>query len=264
MILAVSFYLLAEVTWPALPRESLSWRATACRMLCFVGLMGAAQLPRFDVGILLWALAVAHAIELARRGIERIRLRATQPATAFFVLSAVHLTILLAAVEIGSSLSLPAAGSLGDRLLASPDAGGFFLSGVGLWVALRGGTVLIRSVLKQVGHEPQAAAPAANQPAGAQASADEYQVGRQIGNLERILIYFLAMNGHLEAVGFVLAAKSLARFKELDDRRFSEYYLLGTLTSTLVALGAAQVVQQVLSDLYPALIQGSAAGGSSP
>ncbi len=38
------------------------------------------------------------------------------------------------------------------------------------------------------------------------------------------------------AICFVLAAKSVARFKDLDDRDFSEGYLVGTLTSTSIAV----------------------------
>ncbi len=34
----------------------------------------------------------------------------------------------------------------------------------------------------------------------------------------------------------LVAAKSIARFDELKDRRFSEYYLIGTLTSLLIAV----------------------------
>ncbi|HOD90893.1 MAG TPA: DUF3307 domain-containing protein, partial [Thermotogota bacterium] len=35
---------------------------------------------------------------------------------------------------------------------------------------------------------------------------------------------------------FILTAKSLARFKQLNDRDFAEYYLIGTLFSVLIAL----------------------------
>ena len=38
------------------------------------------------------------------------------------------------------------------------------------------------------------------------------------------------------AVGLVIAAKSIARFRELEDRNFAEYYLVGTLASTLIAV----------------------------
>jgi len=38
------------------------------------------------------------------------------------------------------------------------------------------------------------------------------------------------------ALGFVIAAQSIARFKELDEKGFADYYLIGTLASVLVAL----------------------------
>jgi hypothetical protein len=60
--------------------------------------------------------------------------------------------------------------------------------------------------------------------------------GKCIGVLERAVILLLVMRGEMAAVGFVLAAKSIARFKQLDDRAFAEYYLVGTLISTLIAV----------------------------
>ena len=44
------------------------------------------------------------------------------------------------------------------------------------------------------------------------------------------------LTGAVAAVGFVIAAKTIARFKQLDDRGFAEYYLLGTLASVAVAV----------------------------
>ena len=37
-------------------------------------------------------------------------------------------------------------------------------------------------------------------------------------------------------MGLVLAAKSVARFKRMDDQAFAEVYLVGTMTSVLVAI----------------------------
>ena len=58
--------------------------------------------------------------------------------------------------------------------------------------------------------------------------------GAVIGNLERILsAIFLAMN-QIAAIGFIYTAKSIARFKEIEDNKgFAEYYLIGTLFSIL-------------------------------
>lgn len=67
---------------------------------------------------------------------------------------------------------------------------------------------------------------------------DPERMGAAIGVLERILVIAL-MPGGPTAVGFVVAAKTLARFKELDKKRFAERYLLGTMTSVSIAVASA-------------------------
>ena len=62
------------------------------------------------------------------------------------------------------------------------------------------------------------------------------QVGATIGVLERLLIVIFVLVGADAAIGFVVAAKTIARFRLLDDRDFAEYYLLGTLGSVSVAI----------------------------
>ncbi|MDO4779137.1 MAG: DUF3307 domain-containing protein [Tissierellia bacterium] len=61
--------------------------------------------------------------------------------------------------------------------------------------------------------------------------------GNLIGILERmIILLFLAFN-HFSAVGFVLTAKSIARYEKITKiPEFSEYYLLGTLLSSLIVI----------------------------
>jgi hypothetical protein len=72
------------------------------------------------------------------------------------------------------------------------------------------------------------------------------QVGAAIGVLERLLIVTFVLTGADAAVGFVVAAKTLARFRQLEDRQFAEYYLLGTLGSISVAIGSGLVAAAVL------------------
>lgn len=62
-------------------------------------------------------------------------------------------------------------------------------------------------------------------------SAASENVGKAIGILERLLIFPLCLLDKYEVIGFVLAAKSLARFKEFDKQNFAERYLIGTLAS---------------------------------
>ena len=56
-------------------------------------------------------------------------------------------------------------------------------------------------------------------------------------------------SGATAAVGVVIAVKTLARFKQLDDRGFAEYYLLGTLASVSVAIGSAYLALAAFSSL---------------
>jgi hypothetical protein len=68
------------------------------------------------------------------------------------------------------------------------------------------------------------------------AGAIEISRGRAIGVLERALAVTLVLIGQFGALGLIVAAKSLARFKALEDREFAEYFLIGTLASLLLAL----------------------------
>jgi hypothetical protein len=60
--------------------------------------------------------------------------------------------------------------------------------------------------------------------------------GYLIGILERIIITTLVLQSQMSTIGFVLAAKSLARFRQLEDQAFAEKYLVGTLLSLSIAI----------------------------
>lgn len=70
--------------------------------------------------------------------------------------------------------------------------------------------------------------------------------GNYIGVLERLFILIFILTGHFEAIGFLLAAKSIFRFgdlKEAKDRKLTEYVLIGTLLSFGIALLIGILVQ---------------------
>ena len=71
--------------------------------------------------------------------------------------------------------------------------------------------------------------------------------GAAIGILERIFVLTFVLVGQYAAIALIFTAKSIARFEELKDRQFSEYYLIGTLSSILVAL-AAGILTRILVD----------------
>jgi hypothetical protein len=101
--------------------------------------------------------------------------------------------------------------------------------------------------------EPMAGDPTAVQARAVAARSDGHaspaRIGATIGVLERLLIVAFVLTGSTAAIGFVVAAKTLARFRQLDDRDFAEYYLLGTLASVAVALGSGLVAAAALSTL---------------
>jgi hypothetical protein len=74
-------------------------------------------------------------------------------------------------------------------------------------------------------------------------------VGAVVGVLERLLVVLLIL-GHAEiGIGLVVGAKTLARFRQLDERPFAEKYLVGTLASVTVAVASALAARVVLGGL---------------
>lgn len=73
------------------------------------------------------------------------------------------------------------------------------------------------------------------------------RAGHVIGILERMAMLTLVWIGQWSALGFVLAAKSVARFKEMENREFAEAYLVGTLTSFLVAGASGLLLRALLA-----------------
>ena len=104
------------------------------------------------------------------------------------------------------------------------------------------GVGAMRPVLPHDGDEPQ--------------PSDQLRGGRLLGPMERALILGLGLAGNLTAAGLVIAAKGLIRFPELqakrDDRTsvdgvgidaVTEYFLVGSFVSWLVALGSLAVTR---------------------
>jgi len=74
--------------------------------------------------------------------------------------------------------------------------------------------------------------------------------GKYIGILERLLIFTFVVTGHWEAIGFLMAAKSVFRFgdlKESKERKLTEYILIGTLLSFGIAMIAGIIVVKLVA-----------------
>lgn len=106
------------------------------------------------------------------------------------------------------------------------------------------GNIVVRLVLVSVGAmRPRSSS--LPQPA------DRLRGGRLLGPMERLLILGLGLAGQLTAAGLVIGAKGLIRFPELQSKakdgsnidglgidEMTEYFLIGSFVSWLVALGS--------------------------
>lgn len=76
------------------------------------------------------------------------------------------------------------------------------------------------------------------------------KAGKYIGMLERLFVFTFILTAHWEAIGFLLAAKSVFRFgdmKESKDRKLTEYILIGTLLSFGIALATGMIVLSIIT-----------------
>ncbi|OBI88990.1 hypothetical protein [Mycobacterium sp. 1245805.9] len=107
------------------------------------------------------------------------------------------------------------------------------------------GNQLVRLVLGSVG---------AVRPAGEPQPSDRLKGGRLLGPMERLLILSLGVGGQVAAASAVVAAKGIIRFPELSAQKnrngdvdvgideVTEYFLVGSFTSWLLALGGIALV----------------------
>ena len=179
-------------------------------------------------GLVLWPfwsprlLVVVVGLVVLHLVVDSWKARRAATLTALVVDQALHLVLILVAWAIVLPIGFTALGVRWAEVAAS----GWYV-----WLALfvglvgfnlRGGSVVVRLAL---GPDLVNAAAGRDAPRGA-----------IVGYLERSLVLVLALLGQWASIGLILAAKSLARFKDLDKRDFAEYYLIGTLTSVLVAV----------------------------
>jgi hypothetical protein len=149
-----------------------------------------------------------------------------------------------------------------------------------LLMVVRGGTYVVRGVLgksgtlttkeqipslqKQPPAPPQAEvaspvtieiAAVAEPPLSMTVDVEEYNRGRLIGNLERIVLTIVVAAGSYAALAFLVAAKGVVRSDEFEKSRdFTEYFLIGSLASVLVALCAGMGLRFALIRLWPDLL----------
>jgi hypothetical protein len=175
------------------------------------------------VALVLWVQGSAAAL-VGHRVVDRV--------VAFLGVVAGVVGSLVAGSEVGPvSWAVPGPlGELDPELLLV--AGGVLLA------QLATTNVLVRLVLDAVG------VPASD-------NEKALKGGRLLGPMERLMVVGLGLAGELTAAGIVVAAKGLLRFPELQrgarsgPTDMTEYFLIGSFASWLLALGGVALVRLV-------------------
>lgn len=149
-----------------------------------------------------------------------------------------------------SGWASPIGGPLGEWLswmqlpaLAGRGPGAILMLSALIVVNMATANRVVRLVLVSVHAQP----PRLGQEPGAAPASERLRGGRLLGPMERLLILGFGAAGYVEAAAVVVAAKGLLRFPELQAAAWdkpravdevTEYFLIGTFTSLLVALGS--------------------------
>jgi hypothetical protein len=70
--------------------------------------------------------------------------------------------------------------------------------------------------------------------------------GKWIGIIERLMIFTFVLLGKYEAIGFLITAKSILRFRQDTETKQSEYVLVGTLLSYGLAIITGLIISQMI------------------
>jgi hypothetical protein len=209
----------------------------ACAALCALWHIG-------DLALLVVAAAATIVWQLLCARSERTGAHHLAPLTVFGVSLAVLIVLSGWAHKVGGVVALwskwaalPLGGVSPTRLM--------MVVGVVL-LQFATGNQLVRLVLASVGAVRRAGEP---QPS------DRLKGGRLLGPMERLLILSLGVGGQVAAASAVVAAKGIIRFPELNAQKsrndngtgvgideVTEYFLVGSFASWLLALGSMALV----------------------
>ena len=112
----------------------------------------------------------------------------------------------------------------------------YLLITIGLLLCIKPANIVIREIFRH----------AQIQPISQNKNGELPNAGKLIGSFERLLAFFFVLLGQYEALGFLIAAKSLLRLRDSETAK-SEYVLVGTLISFFIAILLGVLVNKLAS-----------------
>ena len=177
-----------------------------------ISLLSWIMVPSCNFGLWVLLIAVSHF------SIDAIKIHCSKGLWSFVIDQLLHLGILIAI----SNIYEPAK-ELPLQMIDSSDSFSIPLLILAILLCMKPANILIKLILEkyQVGES--------------ESCNNIKNAGALIGNLERILTIVFVLLGQFEAIGFIVAAKSILRFKDTDTAK-TEYVLAGTFLSFGIAI----------------------------
>ena len=177
-----------------------------------IGLLSWMTVPSCSFG--LWALMIA----VSHFAIDAVKIHCPKGLWSFVIDQLFHLSILAAISTIYETTK-----ELPLQMIDSPSLFSTPLLILAILLCIKPANILIKLILEKY-------------QVGESASCDNIKnAGALIGNLERLLTIVFVLLGQFEAIGFIVAAKSILRFKDTDTAK-TEYVLAGTFLSFGIAI----------------------------
>lgn len=191
-------------------RKFRSWFLYVHAMI--ISLLSWIMIPSCNFGLWVLLIAVSHF------AIDAIKIHCSKDLWSFVIDQLLHLGILIAI----SNIYEPAK-ELPLQIIDSSDSFSIPLLILAILLCMKPANILIKLILEkyQVGES--------------ESCNNIKNAGALIGNLERILTIVFVLLGQFEAIGFIVAAKSILRFKDTDTAK-TEYVLAGTFLSFGIAI----------------------------
>ena len=177
-----------------------------------IGLLSWIIVPSCSFG--LWALMIA----VSHFAIDALKIHCPKGLWSFVIDQLFHLSILAAISTIYETTK-----ELPFQMIDSTSSFSTPLLILAILLCIKPANILIKLILEKY-------------QVGESASCDNIKnAGALIGNLERLLTIVFVLLGQFEAIGFIVAAKSILRFKDTDIAK-TEYVLAGTFLSFGIAI----------------------------